>query len=286
MPISERSKTLSKAFNRFSVIIVTGGSSGIGCSLIKAIRKLTQAPLLCNLSRSKPEVFLGKNGQHLSTDLSSPESLEASALELRKRIREAGAGAILLINNSGFGDYGPFQQSEAEKQLNMIDLNIRAVVDLTARLMPDLEERGGVVMNIASTAAFQPTPFLATYGATKAFVLNWTLALNEDLRDSPARAMAVCPGPTRSNFFRRAGFEVPPMQGGGINGSLDMTSDEVAWLALAGLAKGRALVVTGWKNKCIAFWGGILPRRLVTRVGGLILRKLRLGADSQKESSN
>ena len=286
MPVPEQLKTLSEAFNRYSVIIVTGGSSGIGCSLIKAILKLAQAPLLCNLSRSKPEVFLGENGHHLSTDLSSPESLEAAALALRERIHEADPGAILLINNSGFGDYGPFQQCDRGKQLNMIDLNIRAMVDLTARLMPDLQERGGVVMNVASTAAFQPTPFLATYGATKAFVLNWTLALNEDLRDSPVWAMAVCPGPTRSNFFRRAGFEVPPMQSGGLNQSLDMTADEVAWLALRALARGRTLVVTGWKNKCIAFWGSILPRRLVTRVGGLILRKLRLGSNSQKESSN
>ena len=286
MPTPERLQTLSKAFNRFSVIIVTGGSSGIGCSLIKAIRTLSAEPLLCNLSRTKPELFLGENGHHFSTDLSSPESLEAAASELDERIRSADPGEILLINNSGFGDYGPFHLRDADKQLNMIDLNIRAMVDLTARLMPRLEERGGVVMNIASTAAFQPTPFLATYGATKAFVLNWTLALNEDLRDDPVRAMAVCPGPTRSNFFKRAGFETPPVQGGGINDSLDMTSDEVAWLALRGLARERSLVVTGWTNKCIAFCGSTFPRRLVTRAGGVILRKLRLGGDSEKKSSH
>ena len=285
MPTPERLSTLSKALNRFSVIIITGGSSGIGCALIKAIQRIGADPLLCNLSRSKPEFFLGKTGHHLSTDLSSPESLEAAALELEERIRTTDPGAILLINNSGFGDYGPFQQCDAVKQLNMIDLNVRAVVDLTARLMPQMQERGGVVINVASTAAFQPTPFLATYGATKAFVLNWTLALNEDLRASPVRAMAVCPGPTRSNFFKRAGFETPPMQDGGINQSLDMTSDEVAWLALRGLARGHSLVVTGWKNKCIAFFGSSLPRRLVTRAGGVILRKLRLGGDSQIQSS-
>jgi short-subunit dehydrogenase len=196
---------------------------------------------------------------------------------LKAIIAGAPPGELLLVNNSGFGDYGPMQEADIDKQLNMIDLNIRAVVDLTARLLPLMQERGGVVMNIASTAAFQPTPYLATYGATKAFVLNWSMALNEDLRGTKVRAMAVCPGPTRSNFFKRAGFETPPMEAGGFNKMLDMTSDEVAERALRGLAKGKSLVVTGWKNKCIAFFGSKTPRVWVTRIGGAILRKMRLG---------
>ena len=191
-------------------------------------------------------------------------------------IDAASEGELLLVNNSGFGDYGKVHQLDIDKQLEMIDLNIRAIVDLTGRLMPQLEKRGGVVMNIASTAGFQPTPFLATYGASKAFVLNWSLALNEDLRETKVRAMAVCPGPTRSNFFKRAGFEIPPMQAKSMNQSLDMTSDEVAELALKGREKGKSLVVTGWKNTCIAFFGSRTPRVLVTRIGGYILRKLRL----------
>ena len=156
------------------------------------------------------------------------------------------------------------------------------MVELTSRLMPIMQERGGVVMNIASTAGFQPTPFLATYGATKAFVLNWSLALNEDLRGTRVSAMATCPGPTRSNFFKRAGFDTPPMQSGGANASLDMTSDEVAQIALDGLARHKVLVVTGWKNKCIAFFGSRTPRVLVKRIGGYNLRKLRLEQHSAK----
>ncbi len=220
---------------------------------------------------------MGKNGVHLSTDLSDSAALEAALVPIREQLRAAPPGEVLLINNSGFGDYGPAQFCDIDKQLNMIDLNVRAVVDLTTRLLPEMCERGGVVMNIASTAAFQPTPFLATYGASKAFVLNWTLALNEDLRGSPLRAMVVCPGPTRSNFFKRAGFETPPMQAGGANAALDMTADAVVQLALKGLTKQKPLVVTGWKNHCIAFFGSKSPRVLVTRLGGAILRKLRLG---------
>lgn len=268
---------LIETLNRFSVIIITGGSSGIGCSIIKAIMKLMPDVVLCNLSRSKPDIFLGKMGVHLTTDLSDAESLESAAAELKQIIAASPVGEVLLVNNSGFGDYGLFQESEIDKQLNMIDLNVRAIVDLTRKLLPVMQQRGGAVMNIASTAAFQPTPYLSTYGATKAFVLNWSLALNEELRGTKVRAMAVCPGPTRSNFFKRAGFETPPMQSGGLNAMLDMSSDQVAELALIGLAKGKSLIVTGWMNKCIAFFGSKTPRVLVTRIGGAILRKMRLG---------
>ncbi len=265
----------NETLERFSVIIVTGGSSGIGCSFIKTIRNLVPEAIVCNLSRSKPDIFLGARGRHLEVDLSDAGQLVGAATALAAVIAVAPPGELLLVNNSGFGDYGPQQQAQRATQLNMIDLNIRAMVDLTARLLPLLEQRGGVVLNIASTAAFQPTPYLATYGATKAFVLNWTLALNEDLQGSKVRAMAVCPGPTRSNFFRRAGFETPPMESGGLNKLLDMSADEVVAWALRGLAQGKPLVVTGWVNQCIAFFGGKAPRVWVTRIGGRILRKMR-----------
>lgn len=274
-------KMLSERLKRFSVVIVTGGSSGIGCSFIKAIHKLSPEVTLCNLSRTKPDFFFGSKGAHFAVDLSSPEELVSTSIALEKLLQEAPSGEVLLINNSGFGDYGPMPERAASTHLNMIDLNVRAVVDLTTRLLPALVDRGGTIMNIASTAAFQPTPYLATYGATKAFVLNWTLALDEDLRGSGVRAMAVCPGPTRSNFFRRAGFSSPPMQAGGMNAAFDMSADQVAQLGLWGLSQGRSLVVTGWKNKCIAFFGSKLPRVLVSRVGAAILRRMRLGKGSE-----
>ena len=274
--------TPSEYINRAAVIIVTGGSSGIGCSIIKAIQSMGPSACVCNLSRSKPDVLLDKNGTHISTDLSDAVSLQSAAAQLAEIIDRSGEGTVLLFNNSGFGAYGKFHQLDRDKQLNMIDLNIRAMVDLTARLLPQILQRGGAIINIASTAGFQPTPYLATYGATKAFVLNWTLALSEDLRGSSVHALAVCPGPTRSNFFKAAGFETPPMgQGGGA--SLDMTPDEVAGTTLRALAAGKSLVVTGWKNKCIAFFGSKIPIVAVTRLGGMILRKLRLEQHQQNK---
>jgi short-subunit dehydrogenase len=189
---------------------------------------------------------------------------------VRTHLAARPAGEVLLVNNSGFGDYGSLQDLEIDKQLVMIDLNVRAAVELTARLLPELRRRGGCVVNIASTAAFQPTPQLATYGATKAFLLNWTLALHNDLQGTGVRALAVCPGPTESNFFRRAGFERRPA-----NLSLGMTAEAVADETLRALAKGKALVVTGGRNKVLTALSGRLPRVWVARLAGLALRRVR-----------
>jgi len=257
------------------VIVITGGSSGIGCSIIKAIRSLKNDLIICNLSRTKPADFFDEYTHHYGVDLTDDCALSDAFLWIDEIIREAPLGKVILINNSGFGDYGRFSDLSREKQLGMLDLNIRAVVDLTARMLPVMLERGGVIACVASTAAFQPTPFLATYGATKAFVLNWTMALNEDLRGTTVRALAVCPGPTRSNFFKAAGFETPPMNSG-LNGSLDMTSDEVAERTLIALANGKTMIVAGWKNQLITSLGRLFPIRVVTSVGGSILRRLRL----------
>ncbi len=260
-----------------SVIIVTGGSSGIGSSIIKAIKNLAPTATVCNLSRSKPGDFFDQYGIHIATDLSDSKAVAAAAVQLNIIIEEAAVGEVLLINNSGFGDYGRQQDLDRAKQLQMIDLNVRAVVDLTSQLLPQMLKRGGCVVNVASTAGFQPTAYLATYGATKAFVLNWTLALSEDLRGTKVRTLAVCPGPTRSNFFKSAGFETPPMQEG-TSLTPDMTSEQVADLTLQALAAGKSLLVTGWKNKLIAFFGSKFPIIVVTRVGAAILRKMRLEA--------
>ena len=220
---------------------------------------------------------MGDRGLHLATDLADPEALAGAARRLRHRLSEAPAGEVLLVNNAGFGDYGPKPSLDVDKQLKMIDLNIRAGVDLTLRLLPALRARGGCVVNVASTAAYQPTPYLATYGATKAFVLNWSLALNDDLRGTGVRALAVCPGPTRTNFFKAAGFESAPMgDGKGLNAWLAMSADEVAAQTLRAVERGRAVLINGWTNRLIAIFGGTLPKTWVTRVGGAILRRMRL----------
>jgi short-subunit dehydrogenase len=160
----------SEALQSFSAVIVTGGSSGIGKSFIQVGAKLNPELVFCNLSRRSPaeNLSLGpeKRLNHFPCDLSRAADLERAAAEVAAYLdREVPKGRILLINNSGFGSFGPFPEPNLPRQLEMIDLNVRAVVDLTGRLLPLLRARGGVIMNIASTVAFQPTAFAATYGA-------------------------------------------------------------------------------------------------------------------------
>jgi hypothetical protein len=174
-----------------------------------------------------------------------------------------------LINNSGYGVYGVMDQADRAAQLTMLDLNVRAVVDLTHRLLPLLRARGGAILNIASTAGWQPTPYLATYGASKAFLLQWSLAIEAELRGSGVGVLTVCPGPTESNFFRRAGFDQPPLAGHG------HSSAQVAAMALDAWARGRRLVVCGWRNRIMVALACRLPRAWQGRLAGAVLRRVR-----------
>jgi hypothetical protein len=265
--------SLRESLHEFSAIILTGGSSGIGKSFIELCSKLHPKVIVCNLSRRIPETKLeGIRLHHFSCDLSDPASLAAVVPAIEGLLaREAAPGRILLVNNSGFGGYGRFPEPGVGHQLEMIDVNVRAPVELTARLLPLLKVRGGVILTVASTAAFQPTPWTATYGATKAFVLNWSLALNEELRGTGVRALAVCPGPTTTEFFRRAG-----LQQGSVNPRLSQSADEVALASLRAIARGQSLVVTGWKNRLGAMAAGLLPRTWVARVARYVLGRYRL----------
>ncbi len=232
-------------------------------------------PTLCfgNLSRRKPEINVPElKLRHFPCDLSRDEEFAPVLAEVLSWLQhDVPSGKILLINNSGFGGYGRFDELSAEHQLGMIDVNVRAVVALTAGLLPVLRERGGCVLTVASTAAFQPTPFLATYGATKAFVLHWSLALNEDLRGSGVSALAVCPGPTATAFFQRAGLKE-----GAVSDGLGQTAEQVVEEALAAFAAGRAQVVTGWKNRLLVFGASLLSKPLIARLAARILARYRL----------
>ncbi len=186
--------------------------------------------------------------------------------------RTAPPGQVLLINNSGVGAFGAFSEHDAARQLAMIDVNVRAVVHLTALLLPLLRTRGGAVMNIASTVAFQPTPWAATYGASKAFVLHWTIALNHELRGTGVRAIAVCPGTTRTEFFETAGLAPGAQAKVG-----SMSTDEVAESALRALAAGRSQLVPGWFNKVYTFASSKLPKPFAARMAALALKRYRGG---------
>jgi uncharacterized protein len=252
---------------------VTGGSSGIGKSFIQLGEKLKPDLLFCNLSRRSPAENIFPNAakklNHFPCDLSQPAQVTRVAAELVNFLeRNVPEGRVLLINNSGFGAFGAVLELDPARQLEMIDVNVRALVQLTGLLLPLLRARGGAIMNIASTAAFQPTPFAATYGATKAFVLHWTVALNEELRGTRVRAIAVCPGTTATDFFERAGLGRERI------GSA-MAPDKVVTCALRALASGRSQIVPGWGNKAYTFAGSRVAKPFAARVAGKILSRRR-----------
>lgn len=262
-----------EALQTFSAVVITGGSSGIGKSFIELAAKLVPTLPFCNLSRTTPRI---KNGElklcHVVCDLGSPESVANAAEEVKSFLTQTlTAGRVLLINNSGFGSYGRFPEPNLPHQLEMLDVNIRGLVDLTGRLLPVLKERGGVIVNVASTASFQPTPYMATYGASKAFLLHWSLALNQELKGSGVSTLAICPGPTATAFSKRAGLTPRTAPD-----ALSMSSDEVAQQLIEALARGRSLVVTGWKNKITACVGGMSPKRLSAWIAARVIGRYRL----------
>ncbi|HTJ78874.1 MAG TPA: SDR family NAD(P)-dependent oxidoreductase [Rariglobus sp.] len=265
--------SLSEELVRYAAVVVTGGSSGIGKSFIGVISRLHPGVVICNLSRSVPDINISKlRLGHVPCDLSDRGAISGAADEVLRFLKEAvPEGPVLMINNSGFGSYGRFAEAGLDEQLGMIDVNVRAVVELTHRLLPMLKERGGAIITVASTAAFQPTPYLATYGATKAFVLHWSLALNEELRGTGVRAMALCPGPTSTEFFKRAGLKE-----GAVSDSLGQTCEEVVDAALHALIRERPLVVSGWKNKVMSAVSSKLPKPFIARLSAKILGQYRL----------
>lgn len=265
-------EAVRKALKPYTSVVVTGGSSGIGKSFIQQIDEIGEVRRVFNLSRSEPAIFLQHlRLHHLPTDLSDAAALAAQLNTLNHLLDAPGeSGKILLINNSGFGGYGLFPEPNIGHQLGMIDVNVRAPVQILAALLPALQRRGGAVLNIASTAAWQPTPFMATYGATKAFLLNWSLAVNQDLKPWGIPVLAVCPGPTESNFFRRAGFGEAPIPGYG------ETAETVVRNSLRALGRRRSYLVSGWPNKLLVGLGSKLPRAWQAPIAAVILRRMRL----------
>lgn len=264
---------LNEVLNKFTTLVVTGGSSGIGKSIIERSVALNPRLQVCNLSRRSPVINNEElKLRHFPCDLAQSATLAEVAKQVEAFIEsQVPAGQILLVNNSGFGAYGHFPEPDAATLTEMIDVNVRAVVELTARLLPFLKRRGGVIVTVASTAAFQPTAYMATYGATKAFVLNWSLALNEELRGSGLRTLALCPGPTATEFFLRAG-----LQQGSVPDAFGMTCEDVVEATLRAIASGRSQVVPGWKNKVSTFLVSKLPKPVAARLAAMVLARFRL----------
>ncbi len=243
--------------------LITGASSGIGYELAKVFARNGYDLVLTarnreQLQRVADEVrAFGIDAEVLPADLADPAAPQAIFDHLHQPSRPLD----VLVNNAGFGTFGPFAQSDPVSQMQMIQVNIAALTHLTRLFLPSmLAARQGHILNIASMAAFAPGPFLAVYYATKAYVVSFTEALAEELRHSGVRVTAVCPGPTKTDFQRRAGADRSSLFRGHV-----MDAAAVAAIAFKGFRRRQILVIPGGRNKFLSLAAKFAPRKLVRR---------------------
>lgn len=245
--------------------VVTGGSSGIGKRFLTTIREANPKVRVCNLSREKPGHL--DDVIHFPCDLADAAGRGSVFADVAAWAASVDAGRMLLINNAGFGTIGPFPEPKMRQHSEMIAVNIAAMVELTGVLLPELRRRGGAIINVASTAAFQPMPRMQTYAATKAFVVNWSVALARELAPAGVQVQALCPGPTRTDFGRRAGFD------GHVSSALAHDVDRVVATSFRALRRGRVVAVPGVINGVVAWVARRLPLRLAAVVAERTLRR-------------
>jgi len=247
--------------------LITGATFGIGYELAKifarekynlilvARNKEKLEQIKSELQNPEIEIFL------LSKDLSNPNSPK----EIFDFINSNNLSVDVLINNAGFGLLGPFHELELQTQLDMIQVNITSLVHLTYLLLPQMIERkSGKIMNVASTAAFQPGPNMAIYYATKAFVLSFTEALHAELKSEGITVTALCPGPTKTEFQKRARMENINLERSSLIPY--MSAEKVARIGFDGLMKGKRVVIPGTINKIGVMLVRFFPKKLILAV--------------------
>jgi short-subunit dehydrogenase len=250
--------------------LVTGASSGIGAAYARALKVRGERLVLVARRRDRLEALAAELGEDegavLAADLARPGAAAEVAAETARR----GFEIDLLVNNAGIGHTGRFHEEPADRIDVMLQLNVRALVELTRAFLPGMVTRGrGRIVNVASNAAFQPVPFLTVYAATKAFVLSFTEGLATELTGTGVTVQALCPGPTRTEFL-----EVAETHGQGllVDRLPAMTAEDVVRASLRGLDRGRLRVVAGFANQALVVVQGFVPRGLVRRVAGALYR--------------
>lgn len=243
--------------------LVTGASSGIGLELAGCFAKDGYGLILAARSDAALKQLAEKLAKEnkiaataISVDLGKPGGAQSLIDEIRKR----GLAVDVLVNNAGYGIVGKFDGSNAADQVGMIDLNVRALTELTHAFWPGMiaKKRGGI-LNVASTASFQPGPSMAVYYATKAYVLSFTEALWKEARGTGVHVTCDCPGPTESNFHARAGSDKIKLLKTGVT----MTSRSVARQAYRAFRRNKRVMINGVMNRSMARLVPFMPRRAV-----------------------
>jgi uncharacterized protein len=246
-------------------VLITGASSGIGlelarcfaadgCRLALASRKGDALEALATELRKAHKI----QAQVIPTDLAQPEA----PTRLLAHLQAAGLKVDVLVNNAGFGAQGKFVELPLARQLDMLQVNIASLTHLTGLLLPGMvERRRGGIINVASTAAFQPGPGMSVYYATKAYVLSFTEALAEELAGTGVTVTAVCPGPTTTNFGAAANMRPP-----GLLPKVSMSAEAVAVLGHRAYRRGSVVAITGLRNQIPAFLTRLFPRAAVRKI--------------------
>jgi short-subunit dehydrogenase len=258
--------------------LITGASSGIGAAFARALAARGTHLILVARSETKlRDLAAVLAAQHairaevFPCDLSRPEAGQ----QVFAAIQQRGLSVDLLINNAGFATYGAFDGLDAAREQQEILLNVAAVVDLTHRFLPAMLARGqGAIVNVASTSAFQPTPYMAVYGASKAFVLSFSEALWAEYRGKGIRVLALCPGPTSTDFFTVVGTEDASF-------GVKESPEKVVQVALRALERGRPSVISGQKNWLQAHAVRLAPRALVVSMGARMMRPGHSGGQTK-----
>ena len=257
--------------------LITGASGGIGLELARIHAAKGDDLILVARTGSKLE--------DLKTDLEQKFNIKVHCIvkdlavkdagrEVYDEVKRKGLSVNYLINNAGFGDFGLFADSDWNKQERMINLNITALSHLTRLFLPDLIELGGgKIMNMASMAAFEPGPTMSVYFATKAFVLSFSEALNNEVRDKNITVTTLCPGPTDSNFHAVV-LGDPKL----VKERKMASAKEVAEYGYRAMIKGKPVAIPGFKNSLMAFAVRFFPREFIVRM----VRKIQEKKHSQE----
>jgi short-subunit dehydrogenase len=248
------------------VALITGASSGIGAELAKLSAADGHDLVLVASSRDELQARAdeltqryGNSVRVLPKDLSEPNAAQAIFDELQG----AGIAVEILINNAGFAIYGLFWRNDTRLTLDMLRVNVVALAHLTRLILPQMVERAhGRVLNVASTAAFQPGPLMAAYYASKAYVLSFSEAVANELKGTGVTMTVLCPGPTRTRFEQRAGLDLSRL-------SKWVPVSDAQTVARAGyqaMMQGKTIVIPGLLNRVVAFSARLAPRRVVTAI--------------------
>ena len=247
--------------------LITGASTGIGYELAKLCADDGLNLILVARNQKRLEevaVELRAAGaaqvEVIAADLSQP----AAAEQIVKKIG-ANRAIDVLINNAGFGTSGKFVDLPLAGEVEMIEVNVTSLVRLTRLLLPGMvSPKGGKIMNVASTAGFQPGPHMANYYASKAYVLSFSEALAEEVRKDGVSVTCFCPGATETPFFDRAKMDNVRLRKGGINSV--MAADKVARIGYRGMQKRKVIVIPGLMNRIMAFSVRFTPRAVIRKI--------------------